>query len=127
MSRDPERIDLVLDAVRTAWKAAPDLRLTQLLANTTRCETSAAFYNVEDDVLEQLLRTPPERASGHGPVPPSRPGHAQVVDGPVGPHPFQSSGRFLDYGYAEAPLCRVCGQVLTDHLHDVNAPPGGRP
>ncbi len=61
MSRDPERIDLVLDAVRTAWKAAPDLRLTQLLANTTRCKTGAAFYNVEDDVLEQWLRAPPER------------------------------------------------------------------
>jgi len=61
MSRDPERIDRVLDAVRTAWEAAPDLRLTQLLVNTARCETSAAFYNVEDDVLEQLLRTPPER------------------------------------------------------------------
>ncbi len=56
MSRDPERIDRVLDAVRTAWKAAPDLRLTQLLTNTTGCETSAEFYNVEDDVLEQWFR-----------------------------------------------------------------------
>ncbi len=65
MTRDPERIDHVLDAVRTAWKAAPDLRLTQLLANTTRCKTGAAFYNVEDDVLEQWLRTPPEQASRH--------------------------------------------------------------
>ncbi len=61
MSRDPGRIDHVLDAVRRAWKAAPDLRLTQLLANTTRSETSAAFYNIEDNVLEQWLRTPPER------------------------------------------------------------------
>lgn len=61
MNRDPGRIDHVLDAVRAAWTAAPDQRLTQLLANTTGCETSAAFYNVEDDVLEQLLRGPPRR------------------------------------------------------------------
>ncbi len=68
MSRDPERIDLVLDAVRTAWKAAPDLRLTQLLTNTTGCETSAAFYNVEDDVLEQSLRVPPKRDASEKPT-----------------------------------------------------------
>jgi len=72
MTRNPERIDHVLDAVRTAWKAAPDLRLTQLLANTTRCKTGAAFYNVEDDVLEQWLRTAPERdTSKHVPEKPT--------------------------------------------------------
>jgi len=81
MSRDPGRIDHVLDAVRTAWKAAPDLRLTQLLTNTTRCETSAAFYNVEDDVLEQGLRAPPERdAPRHGPVSSSPPGHGAGIN-----------------------------------------------
>ncbi len=83
MSRDAERIDLVLDAVRMAWRAAPDLRLTQLLTNTTGCETSAEFYNVEDDVLEQWLRVPPERdAPRHGPASPSPPGHRAGIDAP---------------------------------------------
>ncbi len=83
MSRDPERIDRVLDAMRTTWKAAPDLRLTQLLTNTTGCETSAEFYNVEDDVLEQWLRASPERdAPRHGPVSSSRPGHGAGTNAP---------------------------------------------
>lgn len=32
--RDPEYIDSILDEIRKAWKAHPDLRFYQLLLNT---------------------------------------------------------------------------------------------
>jgi hypothetical protein len=60
--RDPSRIDTVLDAVRAAWVAEPDLRLGQLLyaavasadKNTPPCPR--LFY-IEDDELAAAVTT----------------------------------------------------------------------
>jgi len=35
----------------------------------------------------------------------------------VEPHWFRAGCRSEDYGYARAPLCRVCGQTLSHFLH----------
>lgn len=52
--RDPERIDRICDMIRTVWKTVPDWRLGQLIFNLTR--EYDCFY-VEDDVIENMLRT----------------------------------------------------------------------
>lgn len=65
--RDPDRIDVVLAAVREAWVDQPDARLTQLLVNALAYERmgSAAplpsvppeFYNAEEhSILRGLER-----------------------------------------------------------------------
>ena len=52
--RDPERIDDVLDIIRTYWKKHPDLRLTQIIGNALG-EMSGEHYNLEDGELLDLL------------------------------------------------------------------------
>lgn len=52
--RDPDRIDEVLAEVERIWRAHPDLRLTQLVANVLPGDNP--HYNVEDDVLLESLR-----------------------------------------------------------------------
>lgn len=59
--RDPDRIPEVLEVLRVAWEAYPDLRLTQLLWNLRDTNphltyTASMFYNMEDDVLEGRIR-----------------------------------------------------------------------
>ena len=41
----------------------------------------------------------------------------------VEPHWFRAGSRSEDYGYARAPLCRVCGATLSDPLHNANPAP----
>jgi uncharacterized protein YihD (DUF1040 family) len=55
-SRDPDRIPVVLDAIRAVWELNPDQRLTQLIRNLAPadCEMSAALYNLEDAALISL-------------------------------------------------------------------------
>lgn len=50
--RDPKRIDLILDIIRTIWVAEPDLRLMQLLGNVY---DSGREYYIEDDDLALAL------------------------------------------------------------------------
>jgi uncharacterized protein YihD (DUF1040 family) len=53
--RDPKRIDRILGRIGRIWKAMPDLRLSQLLANAnTDGRFDKAFY-YEDDKLEADL------------------------------------------------------------------------
>jgi hypothetical protein len=60
--RDPDRIDVVVDALREAWKANPDMRLTQLVSNAVRYGvpgiggTAPAHYNTEDGPVLNGLR-----------------------------------------------------------------------
>lgn len=50
--RDINRIDLILDRLKTLWKKHPDLRLGQLILNVLQDPT---LYYVEDEKLVELL------------------------------------------------------------------------
>ena len=50
--RDINRIDLILDRLKTLWKKHPDLRLGQLILNVLQ---DPALYYVEDEKLIELL------------------------------------------------------------------------
>lgn len=60
--RDPARIDRILDRLRTAWTASPDMRLGQLLVVLLRpTEPCPQVFYAEDSVLEaRLCNAPPE-------------------------------------------------------------------
>jgi uncharacterized protein YihD (DUF1040 family) len=47
--RDINRIDKVLDAVRTTWRKYPDLRLEQLLL-----DVGASYYTEDEDLAEAV-------------------------------------------------------------------------
>lgn len=53
--RDPDRIEVVLSAIRSVWSADPDLRLAQLLVNAAnfagRDAISRELSSLEDDDL----------------------------------------------------------------------------
>ena len=51
--RNPARINLMLDMVRTAWRRNPDLRLAQLIMNCA--EEGEDIYHVEDAELFRRL------------------------------------------------------------------------
>lgn len=51
--RDPNRIPVILEALRKEWEASPDLRLCQLIYNISNGENPRGIvnrdmYNVED-------------------------------------------------------------------------------
>ena len=50
--RDMNRIDLILDRLKTLWKKYPDLRLGQLITNVLQ---DPALYYIEDAELIDLL------------------------------------------------------------------------
>lgn len=50
--RDPQRIDNILERLKTVWKDNPDLRLGQLLLAVVKMDR--LFY-IEDEVLIQTL------------------------------------------------------------------------
>lgn len=50
--RDINRIDLILDRLKTLWKKYPDLRLGQLILNVLQ---DPALYYIEDEELVELL------------------------------------------------------------------------
>lgn len=64
--RDPARIDRMIELLRAAWHASPDLRLGQLIANLTPSDDDpygtasdeavyTAMWNREDDAWERAL------------------------------------------------------------------------
>jgi uncharacterized protein YihD (DUF1040 family) len=56
MTRDPERIDEVLEELEEYWKENPDLRLGQIIANIAqyRCGFTDPFYISDDDMLRTI-------------------------------------------------------------------------
>lgn len=52
--RDPERIERILDSIKTAWKANPDLRFFQLIESLGISMDSSTWL-VEDEYLESAL------------------------------------------------------------------------
>lgn len=50
--RDVNRIDLILDRLKTLWKKYPDLRLGQLILNVLQ---APVLYYVEDEELIEIL------------------------------------------------------------------------
>lgn len=62
--RDPARIDRVIELLRAAWHASPDLRLGQLISNLTAndrsIESDSDIHNEiwcrEDDHWEASMR-----------------------------------------------------------------------
>ena len=61
ISRNPERIDLILERLKVAWKKYLDMRLGQLLAV---CTESSNIAGVEDDGLlagiERYIKNMPD-------------------------------------------------------------------
>ncbi len=50
--RDPERIDSILEQLRTIWQREPDLRLGQLIVIATKpSESCLEVFNIEDERL----------------------------------------------------------------------------
>lgn len=54
--RDPERIDRILQLLKTYWKANPDLRLAQIITNMSGADNCPAVFYFEDDKLEIVLK-----------------------------------------------------------------------
>lgn len=59
MSRNPERVDLILGEIRRIWTDHPDLRLTQLLHNALVPEPFS-YFTEDDALLSGLLNYPKE-------------------------------------------------------------------
>jgi uncharacterized protein YihD (DUF1040 family) len=58
VTRDVRRIDRMIELLRIAWHAHPDMRLTQLLGNVFPPEVgrnAGAMYNTEDDTSEKAI------------------------------------------------------------------------
>lgn len=54
MTKDPQRIDRILDLIREIWKEHPYMRLTQLLGNCV--EDGHDLYYIQDTRLERKLK-----------------------------------------------------------------------
>lgn len=54
--RDPERIDKILNELREVWIANPDLRLAQMILNTSSHVGPSRLYHVEDDELIKEIK-----------------------------------------------------------------------
>lgn len=57
-TRNPDRIDTILDELKTYWKQVPDLRLCQIIINVASLKPglgSDPFY-LEDDEFLKLLK-----------------------------------------------------------------------
>lgn len=55
MARDPQRIDKILQTIRTVWEKNPQLRLTQLLGNCFEGGHGDLYY-VEDHELYTKIK-----------------------------------------------------------------------
>ena len=56
ISRDPQRIDRMVELLREIWKLEPDWRLNQLIINSIeRPDAADSVYYVEDDRMEKNL------------------------------------------------------------------------
>lgn len=54
--RNPDRIDDVLERMKTCWKKWPDWRFMQLICNFQRAIGQDGFY-IEDDKFIEALKT----------------------------------------------------------------------
>lgn len=55
MTRDPNRIPKVLEALSAVWQKDPDLRLGQLILNAAHTRDGHSLFDLEDDVLLNCL------------------------------------------------------------------------
>lgn len=55
-TRDPEMVEKLVEAVREALYANPNLRLGQLIVNATGIRDSSDLFNVYDETLLHNLR-----------------------------------------------------------------------
>lgn len=53
-TRDPARIDAILNVLREYWSKNPDLRLGQILENISSRSSKPTFYLEDDILLDQL-------------------------------------------------------------------------
>ena len=56
--REKERIDRILEKLEKYWKANPDLRLGQIIANFVRMSTGQLKCDpiyIEDNIIEEVL------------------------------------------------------------------------
>ncbi len=54
--RDPDRIDRMIELLRQAWHASPDMRLTQLIINVSDIHHDCGpIYYLEDTEMEANL------------------------------------------------------------------------
>jgi len=58
MTRDPERIDEVLEELEEYWKEHPDLRLGQIISNISqhRCGFSDPYYISDQHMLRSIQK-----------------------------------------------------------------------
>jgi len=57
--RPKERIPEILDRIKAAWEAAPDMRFGQLLINMGVIEDSPHNWGVEDDITLDKVKNVP--------------------------------------------------------------------
>lgn len=53
--RDEERIDRILNKIKTAWKKNPDMRLGQLLINLCIIPDDYTTWSMEDGDIEEYI------------------------------------------------------------------------
>jgi hypothetical protein len=73
-TRDAARIPVVLERIRRAWEAVPELRLGPLLHNATS-DVGTSLYETEDAELAGLV----ERYVHHARVRPNRPASSGML------------------------------------------------
>lgn len=56
-TRDPNRIPVILDELKTLWETCPDWRLGQLISNLSRAANIDDPFFVQDDRLLNTIRT----------------------------------------------------------------------
>ena len=64
--RDPRRIPGVLEKLRAAWEAAPDLRLGQLVCVLALDAGFGDAFHIEDDSLAKAAEAQARRWRGEG-------------------------------------------------------------
>ena len=55
--RDPKRIPIMLEELKTLWETQPDWRLGQLIANLSRAANIEDPFFVQDDRLLEIIKT----------------------------------------------------------------------
>lgn len=53
--RNPERIDIIIEAVKEEWRKVPDWRLGQLITNISRAVGIKDPFFLEDDQLIKAI------------------------------------------------------------------------
>jgi uncharacterized protein YihD (DUF1040 family) len=55
MTRDPARIDAIIERLRVVWKRHPDLRLGQMVANGAKFGPDIPVHLIEDEPLLEAI------------------------------------------------------------------------